>query len=270
MGAAGIMALGSGAQRCRLRRGLGYACATLAMLAPWLIAVEAAAQSTPERGDLQFALLKYEGGNWNPRPNGLPRLAWETRRRTSIATELATAQVEPASEALFNYPLIVWQGDRDFATLTDAAVLGLRHYLNSGGTLLVDLSDATPDGPFDRAVRRELRRVMPERPIVRIPPEHVLYKSFYLLDRHGGRVPARSYLEGIAIEGRMAVIVAANDLAGAMARDEYGEWEYDVGAGGEAAREMSFRLGVNLVMYALCLDYKEDQVHIPFILQRRR
>ncbi len=28
--------------------------------------------------------------------------------------------------------------------------------------------------------------------------------------------------------------------------------------------------GVNLVMYALCLDYKEDQVHIPFILQRRR
>jgi hypothetical protein len=23
-------------------------------------------------------------------------------------------------------------------------------------------------------------------------------------------------------------------------------------------------------MYALCLDYKEDQVHIPFIMKRRR
>jgi hypothetical protein len=55
-----------------------------------------------------------------------------------------------------------------------------------------------------------------------------------------------------------------------MARDEYGEWDYDVGIGGDAVREVSFRLGVNLVMYSLCLDYKEDQVHIPFILERRR
>ena len=61
-----------------------------------------------------------------------------------------------------------------------------------------------------------------------------------------------------------------NDLAGAMARDEFGEWTYDVGAGGEVVREMTFRLGLNVVMYALCLDYKEDQVHIPFILKRRR
>jgi hypothetical protein len=29
-------------------------------------------------------------------------------------------------------------------------------------------------------------------------------------------------------------------------------------------------MGVNLVMYALCLDYKTDQVHVPFIMRRRR
>ena len=29
-------------------------------------------------------------------------------------------------------------------------------------------------------------------------------------------------------------------------------------------------MGVNLVMYALCLDYKSDQVHVPFIMKRRR
>jgi hypothetical protein len=33
---------------------------------------------------------------------------------------------------------------------------------------------------------------------------------------------------------------------------------------------MSLRLGLNIVMYALCLDYKEDQVHVPFILKRRK
>jgi hypothetical protein len=40
-------------------------------------------------------------------------------------------------------------------------------------------------------------------------------------------------------------------------------------AGGATQREAAVRLGVNLVMYALCLDYKDDQVHAPFILRRR-
>lgn len=232
----------------------------------------ASAQEAPaaERNDFQFALLRYPGGQWNPRPNGLPRLAWEVRRRTSIAVELATAAVDADQEALFSYPFVVWQGDRDFPALSEQAIANLRHYLTSGGTLLVDVSDGNPGGAFDGSVRRELKRIFPDRELKRVPTEHVLYKAFYLVDRHGGRVPARPHLEGLNVEDRLAVIVSANDLAGAMARDEFGEWEYDVGAGGEASREMTFRLGVNLVMYTLCLDYKEDQVHIPFILQRRR
>ena len=34
--------------------------------------------------------------------------------------------------------------------------------------------------------------------------------------------------------------------------------------------EMAARWGINIVMYAMCLDYKADQVHIPFILKRRQ
>jgi hypothetical protein len=139
-----------------------------------------------------------------------------------------------------------------------------------GGTLLVDVSDGLAGGPFDTAVRRELARVLPGATLGRIDQDHVIYKSFYLLDRHGGRVPTKPYLEGMFVGGRLAVVMSSNDLAGAMARDEFGRWEYDVGVGGESTREMTFRLGVNIAMYALCLDYKDDQVHIPFILQRRR
>ena len=36
------------------------------------------------------------------------------------------------------------------------------------------------------------------------------------------------------------------------------------------SREYALRVGVNAFMYTLCLDYKQDQVHIPFILKRRR
>ena len=184
--------------------------------------------------------------------------------------DLEVQAVAPASPGLFNHPLLVWQGEGAVAPLADDAVVNLRHHLQQGGSLLVDVSDAQADGPFDRSVRRELRRILPEQRLGRVAADHVLYKSFYLLDRHGGRVPTRPYLEGIHLEGRLAVLLSSNDLAGAMAKSAYGDWEYDVGSGGDAVRETSYRLGVNWVMYALCLDYKADQVHLPFILQRRR
>ena len=38
--------------------------------------------------------------------------------------------------------------------------------------------------------------------------------------------------------------------------------------GGEVQREMAFRAGVNLVMYALTGNYKADQVHVPALLER--
>lgn len=220
--------------------------------------------------DVALALLRYTGGTWNPRPTGLSRLAWEIRKRTSIAVDLEVRPVEATDEALFQYPFLVWQGLSGFPTLSPAAIANLRQYLSKGGTLLVDVSDGRATGPFANAVRAELERIFPEQKLTHVPVDHVLYKSFYLLDRHGGRVPTQPFLEGMFVEGRLAVILSANDLAGAMARDEFGQWEYDVGPGGEATREVTFRLGINLMMYALCLDYKEDQVHIPFILQRRR
>ncbi|MEL7305816.1 MAG: DUF4159 domain-containing protein [Myxococcota bacterium] len=236
----------------------------------WLLVSSSAAAQDEERVDFQFGILKYDGGNWNPRPNGLPRLAWEIRKRTSIATGLESAGVAPDDVALFSYPFLVWQGDRSFTPLSEAAISNLRQYLRAGGTMLIDISDGVPGGGFDRSVRQAFEEIFPDVEFGRVPLEHTIYKSFYLLDRHGGRVSARPYLEGLMVEDRLAVVLAFNDLAGAMARDEFGEWEYDVGPGGDTTREMSFRLGVNLVMYALCLDYKEDQVHIPFILKRRR
>ncbi len=38
--------------------------------------------------------------------------------------------------------------------------------------------------------------------------------------------------------------------------------------GGDRQRELAYRFGVNLVMYALTGNYKSDQVHVPAILER--
>ena len=43
---------------------------------------------------------------------------------------------------------------------------------------------------------------------------------------------------------------------------------YPVIPGGERQRELAYRFGVNLAMYAMTGNYKADQVHIPFILER--
>jgi hypothetical protein len=69
-------------------------------------------------------------------------------------------------------------------------------------------------------------------------------------------------------DGVASVIVGGNDWAGAWAEDGQGRFLYPVVPGGEPQREMAFRFGVNLVMYALTGNYKNDQVHVPAILER--
>src|SRR3569623_2052354 len=65
----------------------------------------------------------------------------------------------------------------------------------------------------------------------------------------------------------LVVVYSQIDLDGAWARDGFGHWEHEGIPGGDAQREDAFRFGVNLVMYALCLDYKTEQAHIDYILR---
>lgn len=209
------------------------------------------------------------GGRWNPRPDGLRRLAWELGQRTSIEPGNDAVPVRPSRPGLHRYPMLYLSGDGAFPPLSEAELSALRRHLQYGGFLLVDAADGSDGSGFDAAARRDLGRLLPASPLARISREHVLYKSFYLLDHQGGRVLVKPWLEGQVLGGRLAVVYSQNDLAGAWARGQLGEWEYECTPGGEAQRETAFRLGVNIAMYALCTDYKDDAVHLPFIMRRR-
>jgi hypothetical protein len=82
-------------------------------------------------------------------------------------------------------------------------------------------------------------------------------------------VQGPDHLEAVMRGERAAVIYSRHDLGGAFERDNVGNFLHAVEPGGEQQREQAIRLGVNLVLYALCLDYKDDQVHAPFIMRRR-
>lgn len=227
-----------------------------------------AARAMGSEDRLALAWLSPDGSEPGTRQSALRRLLQEVEKRTSVEVD-ARHEVVSIGPDMFEYPLLFLSGAGDFPAWSDAQIDTLRTWLGGGGLLVVDSNEALSDGPFIRAAKRELARVYPGEKIAAIPSSHVIYKSFYILKEPIGRVTTSKVMEGYFEEDRVTVVLCVNDLLGAWARDGFGRWEYDVVPGGERQRELSFRTGVNLVMYALCVNYKEDQVHIPFILKRR-
>jgi hypothetical protein len=156
---------------------------------------------------------------------------------------------------------------------SDDAVSKLNGFLRNGGTIMFDTRDRSMGGSGPGSARlQDLVHGLDVPALAPVPPEHVLTKSFYLLQEFPGRhaggevwVEAR---EGRANDGVSSVIVGGNDWAGAWASDQYGRPVNAVVPGGERQREMAYRFGVNLVMYVLTGNYKADQVHVPAILER--
>ena len=222
-------------------------------------------------GDASRVALGHvqHAGQWNPRPSALRRLGWELARRTSIETTSEAVPVRLERGGLHRFPLLYLAGAGAMPPLAEAERAALRRHLQYGGLLLVDSADGSDGTGFDASVRRELAKVLPASPLQPIPRDHVLHKTFYLLDRQGGRVLVKPWMEAALLDGRLAVVYSQNDLGGAWARTELGDWEYPCTPGGEPQRETAIRIGVNLAMYALCTDYKDDAVHLPFIMRRR-
>ena len=146
----------------------------------------------------------------------------------------------------------------------------MRRYLSYGGFLFIDDNSAQPGSAFDASVRKMVSALFPQNPLQKIARDHSIFRSFYLLNTVSGRSIVKPYLEGISIKGRTVLIYSSNDQAGAWSRSKLGHWNYDVVAGGYRQRQLSIRLGVNIIMYALTLDYKKDMVHLPIILERLR
>lgn len=229
------------------------------------------ASAIGESSKFRFGQLRL-GDGWNPRPTALKRMALEIDKRTSIDVELEPKIVALDDSDLHETPFLYLAGDREFDVPDQKHVAALRRFLTFGGFLLIDSAEGSTEGAFDYSVRRLLEAVFPPpaKQLEIVPGDHVVYKSFYLIDRPIGRLAISPVLEGILFDDRLIVAYTQNDLGGAFARDNFGNYEYQCVPGGHEQRQLAFREIVNIVMYALCLDYKSDQVHVPFIMRRRR
>lgn len=198
------------------------------------------------------------------------RWSFEVMRRTSAPGRLAVELVEPSSPKLLEEPLLIWQGKRPVPELSSASVRHLRKYLRMGGMLIVD--ERNPgQREFTESVKQQLARILPESAPVKLSSRHVLYKTFYLLKGPVGRTDGPPNLEGIVVGKTVLVLFLQHDLLGALARTKDGRsWALPVEPGGALQREQAVRTAVNIAMYVLCSDYKDDQVHAPFLMRRRQ
>jgi hypothetical protein len=220
-------------------------------------------------------------GAFNPRPllvgtmklegirsSAPARWARELVNRTSAPARLTPSPVRADDDALFTEPFAYLFGEGEVAPLTEREIAHLRRFFAEGGVLFVD--DTDPDtGAFGRDVRRELGRVLPDAAPIPIGSDHVVFRSFYFLRRAVGRIEGPAKLEAIVRGGNAQVILSSHDLAGALAQSNGGIAPVAVTPGGERQRERAIRLAVNIAMYVLCSNYKDDQVHAPFLMRRR-
>lgn len=237
--------------------------------AGWLPRAAKAAQSSENRRlQFVFAQIKYRGGDWNPHPLSVAPLMEELMIRTSVEAAPARHEVTLTDRDLFNYPFLYLTGKYEFEPFSAEEIETLCRFLSFGGFLLIDDALGQQGYGFDKAVRREMQRVFPGNDFKRLPSGHAALRSYYLLRRIGGVRIVSPVLDGIAVGNSTPVIYCQNDLGGAWERDQSGKFINACTPGGEAQRRDAFHLGINLILYAMTENYKEDLIHVPFIRKR--
>ena len=217
---------------------------------------------------------------------GLTGLGFMLKARTSYEP-MEPMGLDPEQDDLSLYPLLYWPMDPRAKSLSPKAVSRISDYMRNGGTILFDTRDFTlgavrgAASPGEQTLRR-MTAGLDLPPLEQVPADHVLSKAFYILRDFPGRWSGgKLWVEALPPERKGAgapparggdgvspVIIGGNDWAAAWAVDSNGHFLSTPSPGGELQREMAFRVGINLVMYALTGNYKTDVVHAPALLQR--
>ncbi|WMS42756.1 DUF4159 domain-containing protein [Acuticoccus sp. MNP-M23] len=215
---------------------------------------------------------------------GLTGLSLELTRRTAVEPGAPMA-VNIETDDLAFFPLLYWPIDAAAERPSDTAIAKVDAYMKNGGTILFDTRDqagaAISNSPT--GATQALRRILDGLDIPAlepVPQDHVLTKTFYLLQDFPGRWSGGplwvEQLAGEAGGDRPAragdsvspILITANDFAGAWAMSPDGGFMFPTVPNDPYQREMAMRSGVNIALYTMTGNYKADQVHIPALLER--
>jgi hypothetical protein len=198
---------------------------------------------------------KHEDGTvqvfeqWKSYDNDAYNLVTLTNQRLKDGNNYQYATKPLASKGFdpVDIPILYMTGDYDF-TLTDSEVENLRRFLLEGGTIIFNAARGRDE--FSRAVARELRKVFPQKPLMRLPPDHPIFNAYYRLADlnmmiNGVQSTQPPEVYSIDIGTRAAAILVPGGLGTALTDTPYHP------GGKHIVGEKAKRLGVNLVAYML-------------------
>lgn len=203
-------------------------------------------------------------------PDAWTGVLFELIQTTSVEAIPRAVQVAPDDPALFQHPIAVLSGDTALPPLSEKAVEQLGRYLSYGGFLIVNDASGLLESPFDQSFRALVRRLFPNRSVEVLRSDHSVYRSFFLLQKPAGRVATHRFLEGVQVGSMFPVIYTRDDLAGALDRSPDGSYRNACTPGGEDQRREAVKTAINMIMYALTSNYKQDQAHVKELMRNHR
>jgi hypothetical protein len=201
-------------------------------------------QSPVDPSIFTVARLQYSGGgDWYWGSSAIPNFLTFLEENSGIEVNKAEVRVKPSDPKLFSYPFIFTTGHGNIR-FTDDELVAMRRYLTGGGFWLINDSYG-----MDVSVRREMKRIFPDRELVELPFSHEIYQSPYQfpngppkIHRHDDQTP-RGYA---ILDGERVVVFYVH--------------ESDIGDGWEDPqvhkdppdkRLEALRMGANVAFYAL-------------------
>lgn len=193
---------------------------------------------------LQIARLKYNGGgDWYNDPSAEVNLLKYAGENTNISVNPKYVFVDLSTDDIFAYPFLFMTGHGNIV-FSDSEAERLRTYLENGGFLYVD-----DDYGLDKAFKREIKKVFPEKELTELPFSHGIYHCLYNFEFGPPKIhehdnnPPQGF--GIFIENRLALYYTFES------NPSDGWAEPEVHNDSPAKREEALKFGTNIIIWAL-------------------
>ncbi|MBX3438357.1 MAG: DUF4159 domain-containing protein [Planctomycetaceae bacterium] len=207
------------------------------------------------RGTIRLARIRHTGG-WDTARNSARHLLDALEKKVGLRPASRIANLPTTDPDLFDFPLLYMHGRQNF-TFSAAEREQLKRHLENGGLLFADACCGAE--AFDTAFRLMIEQTFGQ-PLERIPISHELFYSDWGNDirqverrlprdeRRGSVLDTElsigePVLEGLTVNGRLAVIYSKYDLSCALERQA-------TSACAGYTTEDATRIAVNIVLYS--------------------
>jgi hypothetical protein len=200
------------------------------------------------RAQIVIGQLQHRG-EWRATPSAIPALLENAVGILNLQAKFQQQPIDLTKDDLTTVPFLFVSGMYDFQ-LNETEAARLRTYLTSGGFLFAE--SCLGRDSFDRAFRREMKKVFPDKDLELLQPNHPLFSTHYQIGQitYTERVKQLKpdltgpVMEAVNLDERAVVVYSRYSLSTG--------WEGNLSAYnmGVASKD-AFQIGVNVIQYAL-------------------